>query len=70
MKLANGERPGHVSDPPVALYGSPTMSSRDREQGKRPGIRDIGTFVESYKKLVDKLFPVFVIWDAVLFVAR
>ena len=47
------------------------MSSRERGHGRSSnGIRDIGTFVENYNSLLDKLYPVFAVWDAVLYVAR
>ena len=47
------------------------MSNRERAHSRSSGgIRDIGLFVENYKSLWDKLFPVFAVWDIVLYVAR
>ena len=48
------------------------MSSRERstKSSSLNGIRDIGTFVENYDSLLDKLFPVFAVWDAVVYVTR
>lgn len=42
----------------------------DSERKSSPGIKDIGTFVENYDRLLDKLFPVFAVWDAAVYVAR
>lgn len=42
----------------------------DSERKSSPGIKDIGTFVENYERLLDKLFPVFAVWDAAVYVAR
>ena len=47
------------------------MSSRERRHDRNSnGIRDIGTFVENYNSLLDKLYPVFAVWDGVLYVTR
>ena len=47
------------------------MSSRERRHVRNSnGIRDVGTFVENYNSLLDKLYPVFAVWDGVLYVAR
>ena len=44
--------------------------SRDHSSRNNSGIKDIGLFVENYKSLLDKLFPVFVVWDSVLYISR
>ena len=34
------------------------------------GLRDVGQFVETYHHLLDKLYPVFAVWDVLLYVTR
>lgn len=48
------------------------MSNRGRasRSSSASGIKDIGVFVENYRSLLDKLFPVLAVWDIVLYVAR
>ena len=42
----------------------------DRLPRDSNGIKDITSFVENYKSLVDKLYPVFVVWDGVLYISK
>lgn len=42
----------------------------DRAARSSNGIKDITLFVENYRCLSDKLYPVFVVWDGVLYISR
>ena len=46
------------------------MSNADRRTTSASGIRDIGTFVENYERLLDKLYPVLSVWDGVVYIVR
>ena len=50
------------------------MSHRERAShtvgGRNSGIKDVGLFVENYKNLLDKLYPVFALCDAALYIVR
>lgn len=38
--------------------------------GTNSGIRDIGLFIKNYNNLSDKLYPVFAVWEIILYVTR
>ena len=50
----------------------PTAHANPRRSGNHNGIglRDVSQIVETYHNLLDKLYPVFSVWDIVLYVAR